>query len=364
VSALAIHAGPKALAHIRRHGLRAQDIALIPAAAGGPKGLIFQKLDQWLFGEWLPGAPRERMLIGASIGAWRMAAAFLPEPVAALQRLGDAYCAQRYPRKPSPQYVSQACMDVLRTLVDGQAPAICSHPQHRLQILAVRGRGLLHAPQRDLALGAGFGLAALGNLASRAHLARYLGRVIIGDARDPARWLKEKFDAFDTRFAPLAPDNLVGALLASGTLPFTMEPVRAIAGAPAGMYWDGGLIDYQLALPYSRLAAEPSGGLALYPHFTGRIVPGWLDKSLPWRRTGSGRHRHWLDNVVLVAPSRAFLQTLPRGRLPDRSDFLHYGMDNDSRRLNWTRAISEGARLRDALAEFIAHPDPGRIQLL
>lgn len=31
---------------IREHGLRAQDIAIIPAAAGGPKGLIFQKMDQ------------------------------------------------------------------------------------------------------------------------------------------------------------------------------------------------------------------------------------------------------------------------------------------------------------------------------
>lgn len=97
MSALAIHAGPKALAHIRAHGLRAQDIAVIPAAAGGPKGLIFQKLDQWLFGEWLPVALRERTLIGASIGAWRMAAACDPDPAAAFQRLGDAYCEQRYP---------------------------------------------------------------------------------------------------------------------------------------------------------------------------------------------------------------------------------------------------------------------------
>jgi len=72
--ALAIHAGPRALAHIRKHGLRAQDIAIVPAAAGGPKGLIFQKLDQWLFGNWLPSAPRARTLIGASAGSWRLAA--------------------------------------------------------------------------------------------------------------------------------------------------------------------------------------------------------------------------------------------------------------------------------------------------
>ena len=98
---LSIHAGPQALAHLRNHGLRAQDIAIIPGAAGGPKGLILQKLDQWLFGSWLPSAPRERTLIGASIGAWRMAAACLADPVAGFQRLGDLYCEQTYPRRPS-----------------------------------------------------------------------------------------------------------------------------------------------------------------------------------------------------------------------------------------------------------------------
>ncbi|HCN87857.1 MAG TPA: lysophospholipase, partial [Oxalobacteraceae bacterium] len=83
MNALDFRAGPKALEHIRRHGLRAQDIAVVPAAAGGPKGLILQSLDQWLFGHWLPSAPRERTLLGASIGAWRMAAACHADPVAA-----------------------------------------------------------------------------------------------------------------------------------------------------------------------------------------------------------------------------------------------------------------------------------------
>jgi hypothetical protein len=95
MNALDFHAGPRALAHLREHGLRAQDVAIVPAAAGGPKGLILQSLDQWLFGNWLPSAPRERTLIGASIGAWRMAAACHADPGAAFQRLGDLYCEQR-----------------------------------------------------------------------------------------------------------------------------------------------------------------------------------------------------------------------------------------------------------------------------
>ncbi|RZI43512.1 patatin-like phospholipase family protein [Herbaspirillum sp. HC18] len=362
MKALSIHAGRKALTHIREHGLRARDIAIVPAAAGGPKGLIFQRMDQWLFGSWLPSAPRERTLIGASIGAWRMAAACHTNPVEAFERLGDLYCAQCYPHRPSAKLVSDTCKALLADLVGNHEAFITDHPHHRLQILVSRGRKLLKAPRHNLSVTAGFGLAVLGNIVSRSHLAHHLSRVVIGDQRDPAFWLKAKFDAFDTQFMPLSRDNLANALLASGTLPLTMEPVRAIEGAPLGAYWDGGLIDYHLALPYSRVAGNPEGGLVLYPHFGDQIVPGWLDKSLPWRRANYGRNSSWLDNVVLLSPSRAFLQTLSRGKLPDRSDFLYYGVNHDSRILNWKLAIGEGERLRDELAEFVAKPDPARVQ--
>jgi hypothetical protein len=362
MSPISIHAGPKALAHLHEHGLRASDIAIVPAAAGGPKGLVLQKLDQWLFGSWLPSAPRERTLIGTSIGAWRMAAACQPDPVAAFERLGELYCAQCYPPQPSAQFVSACCADLLAGVLAGHEREITSHPHYRLHILVSRGRKLLKAPRRNLAVSAGFGLAVLGNLVSRTQLAQHLARVVIGDQRDPVFWLKAKFDAFDTQFAPLAPDNLASALLASGTLPFTMEPVRDIPHAPSGVYWDGGLIDYHLALPYSRVAGNPEGGLVLYPHFGDQIVPGWLDKPLPWRRAGFGRNRDWLDNVILVSPSRAFLQTLSRGKLPDRKDFRYYGENHDFRILNWKLAIGEGERLRDALAAFVENPDPNQVE--
>lgn len=228
MNALSIHAGPKALAHIREHGLRAQDIAIVPAAAGSPKSLIFQKMDQWLFGSWLSSAPRERTLIGASIGAWRMAGACQEGPVSAFQRLGDLYCEQCYPRRPTPRYVSDSCERFLDDFISGHERYIASHPHNRLQILVSRGRKLLRAP-----ITAGFGLTVLGNLVSRSQLANHLSRIVIGDERDPAFWLKAKFDAFDTQFMPLSPDKLGSALLASGTLPFIMEPVRDIPGARA-----------------------------------------------------------------------------------------------------------------------------------
>ncbi len=360
-SPITIQAGPVALAHLREHGLRAQDVAVIPAAAGGPKGLILGRLDEWLFGEWLPSAPRRRVLIGSSIGAWRMACACLPDPAGAFRRLADIYCAQTYPAKPSAQLVTDTSRDFVRELLDGETQAAVKHAQHRLQILTSRGRLLLSVPQRRAAVASGFGLAILGNLAARRHLAPHLSRVLFDSAPEPV-WAASGFDAFATETAALAENNLEHALLASGTLPFIMEAVRDIPGAPAGSYWDGGLIDYHLALPYPQIAEEAGGGLVLYPHFGPRIVPGWFDKTLPWRHAAAKGTRHWLDNVILVSPSRSFLQRLTRGKLPDRNDFYIYGDNHALRALNWRLSISEGERMRDALANFVERPDLSQVK--
>ena len=146
-----------------------------------------------------------------------------------------------------------------------------------------------------------------------------------------------------------------------------MKAVTDIPGAPPGSYWDGGMIDYHLALPYSRAlpAMEgEQGELVLYPHFTRHIVPGWLDKAFPWRRAARGANRGWFDNMLLVAPSAEFLASLPNRKLPDRTDFKAYGLNHDERIRVWQRAVREGDRLRDELAQFAERPDPGRIQPL
>ncbi|WP_296945391.1 patatin-like phospholipase family protein [uncultured Massilia sp.] len=363
--ALTFHAGPAALAHIRAHGLRAQDIAVVPAAAGGPKGLVFRALDQWLFGHWFPGAQRERILVGSSIGAWRMAAACQRDPAEAFRRLGTLYSGQRYAStKPGQEQIDAVVQGLLGEFVRGHEDDIVAHPHYRLQVLAVRGKRALAAPGHRHAELRGFAAAALHNLFSRDRLARLMDRVVIGDVRAGAAWLAQPFDGFATQFAPLTKENLAASLLASGTLPMLMKPVRDIAGAPPGHYWDGGLIDYNLALPYGRIAAREPGAIVLYPHFSEHIVPGWLDKAMPWRRAARGPNRGWLDNVLVVAPSRDFLAKMPRGKLIDRSDFQFYGLDHDARIQAWRRAMDEGERLRDDFAAFVARPDPARIRPL
>ncbi|MGN6704044.1 MAG: patatin-like phospholipase family protein, partial [Burkholderiaceae bacterium] len=96
--------------------------------------------------------------------------------------------------------------------------------------------------------------------------------------------------------------------------------------------------------------------------FTDHLVPGWFDKSLRWRRGMAGTG--WLDRVILVSPSPAFVASLPRAKLPDRKDFAHYGLDHARRIADWKRAIGDSARLRDALAAFVASPDLAAVRPL
>ncbi|MYM35666.1 patatin-like phospholipase family protein [Duganella sp. FT94W] len=348
-SPITIRLGQRARQRIAADGVQAADIAIVPAAAGGPKGLVLHGLDCWMFGEFFRQAPRQRRLIGASIGAWRMAASAFDDPVAAHRRLARLYAGQRYPAKVTPAYVSQTCRALLDELLDGCGAEPLTHPHHQLSVITARGIGALrdaHGTRwRELA---GFLLAAAGNALSRKRLAASMERVIFHHPLDDGRWLRDDFDAFANHFVDLSPQNLRDALLASGSIPLVLEAVSNLAGAPAGAYWDGGLIDYHLHLPYQR---DP--GLVLYPHFSDYLVPGWLDKSMPWRRARDQA----LDNMILVSPSAAFIASLPNTKLPDRKDFHVYGQDHARRNRDWLHAIGESERLAEAFARWCERPD-------
>jgi hypothetical protein len=355
-SVLTIRAGKRALERIRSVGLQASDIEVVPGAAGGPKALGIAGLDRAIFGEWLPAAPGVRHLIGSSIGAWRFAAACRSDPVAALAQFAAAYTEQTYPAHPSRRFVSESARAMLGALFSGKEDEILAHPHYRLHILTVRGRWPL---TRDslFSTSLGFGMAAMANAIGRRHLARFIDRTVFHDARGHPPFLASggRFDAFHTHAVTLDRANLGEALIASASIPLILEGVADIPSAPLGVYWDGGIIDYHLHLPYHH-----SKGLALYPHFTDRIVPGWLDKSLPWRRARG----EWLDNVVLVAPSREYLAGLPHGKLPDRKDFSRFAGDDAGRMKYWRAAIAESDRLAEAFYDFVRRPDPSRVLAL
>lgn len=363
-AAICVKLGARARSQIESRGLHPSDIACIPAAAGGPKGLGLIPLDQWLFGEWFAAVNHMPTLIGASIGAWRMAAAAQPDPVRALEALSRTYIEdQIYAVNPPPAEVARLCRLLARSMfVDG-------HWRPRedvaLRVITARASGAL----RENASRRAFARASVDNLAGRARLARHLRRVVF--ASGPASPLDDVlsglkavsgrerasdgqgFDHFGAEHAALTALNAEAALLASGSIPLLCDPVKAIPGAHPGWYWDGGLIDYHLFYPYARL-----DGLVLYPHFTDYIVPGWLDKFAPWRRQGiNGRGRDWLANMILISPSPSFLRTLPNHKLPDRQDFHRYGQDHQRRIADWNRAVGDCGRFAEEAAAWLEAPD-------
>ncbi len=361
---LILKAGPRALAHIAQNGLSPNDIAMIPGAAGGPKALGLLGLDLAVFGHWLKAAAQPIHLIGSSVGAWRFANACRNDPATALQKFAALYTAQRYPKGANARYVADSVRDVLSQMFDGAEAEIVSAEKYRLHVIAARGIGPL---KRDagLATKGAFSLAVLANLVGRQHLRHFFARTVFSDVRSRLPFLgnieNTHFDRFHTQVLALSADNLREALRASGAIPLVIESVANIPGAQPGPYWDGGLIDYHLNFPYNQ-----ASGIVLFPHFTDHIIPGWLDKPMPWRRAQKIQAGGWLDNVLLVAPSRSYLDSLPYKKLPDRNDFKHFMNDVDGRVKYWERAIEESKRLGDAFMALVEGRESfaGRIQAL
>ncbi|MDH0098467.1 patatin-like phospholipase family protein [Ectopseudomonas hydrolytica] len=343
--ALTIKAGPRALARIRQDGLSPADVGILPGAAGGPKGIGIQGLDLALFGDWLARAPRERALIGASIGSWRFASACLPDPSAGIRRLGELYTAQRFAKGVSMADVSGSCRQMLHELLADQDASIVANPHYRLHIVVVKSHGLLQHDHRGK-LSLGLSSVIGNNLLARQRLGRHFDRVILHDARQlpPLAQLSD----FRSHFHALTAQNLRQALLASGSIPMVMEAIREIPGLEPGAYRDGGLLDYHLDLPYH------GEDIVLYPHFTDRVIPGWFDKGMPWRRGDRNR----LQDVLLLAPSRDYLARLPHGKLPDRTDFKRYLGNDTGREQYWRKAMAESVRLGD---EFLELVESGRL---
>jgi hypothetical protein len=394
--ALRIYAGSRALARVRERGLSPSDVRVIPAAAGGPKGLMLLALDRFLFGEWLPQSQSQRPidLLGASIGAWRMAAACLDDPIAALERLEHDYIHQEYDippgkKAPTPEHVSERFGEGIAQTFGNREHEVLGHPRYRLHIVTSRGR---HVMRRETKLRAslGYGGAFLTNVLSRKAMGGWIERAVFSAN---AAALPFAADDYRTRRYGLTEQNFAQVIQASCSIPFVLRAVHDIAGAPRSAYWDGGITDYHLHLDYrpacedksdladavsrddaaigsapadnqardrvgtehlssrddGSTASTQSNGIVLYPHFQQNIVPGWLDKSLKWRHKST----HFLDDVVVLAPNPEWIATLPNGKLPDRTDFMRYGRDTAARVRVWKQAVAESERLRDEFADML-----------
>ena len=120
-----------------------------------------------------------------------------------------------------------------------------------------------------------------------------------------------------------------------------MKGVRGTPGVP-GTLFDGGIVDYHFDFSFRRRE-----GLVLFPHFFDRITPGWFDKPFSWRKPRAED----LSDVVMVAPSDAFIAALPGGKVPDRNDFLN--LETDARIAQWHDVIERCRALADEFNELI-----------
>ncbi len=352
---MSVHAGPRALKALREHGPQAQHVRAVPAAAGGPKGLVLNPLDQFIFGEWLANNPGPVHLLGASIGAWRMACACLNDPASALAQMADDYIHQDYEHAPGKPPTSRHVSDVfganLKARFDGRAGELLSNPRFRLHVFTSRGRHLLRRHGRawsSITTPLSYFGAFATNAVSRLAMSAWWERVVFSDPRDP---LPFALNDYRTHTATLSAGNLALSVLASCSIPYWLDPVHNIPGAPRGAYWDGGITDYHLHLNYASMAdnaTEPA--LVLYPHFQSTVIPGWLDKFFKHRHRATAR----LSNLIVLSPEPEWVKTLPNAKLPDRTDFRFFGDDTRARVAVWSQALKESERLRDEFASWAA----------
>lgn len=347
--ALSVCMGREAAHRIERDGFSPDLFSLLLGASGGAKWLILAHLDRFLFGDYLQRGTQPLAVVGSSIGTWRHTCLAMPDPVAAIDRMQDGYVTQSYAHgKPSPEEVSAVSAGILeRVLGRDGAEHVVGHPRIHTHIVTARGRGPSGSVATPL-LATGLGVAALSNAVSRRLLQWHFQRVVFhtGEAPGPNLSLHD----FETRYAKLDAMTLARSLHASGSIPFVLTGERDIPGAPAGQYWDGGIIDYHFDL-----TQYCGDGLILYPHFSDHVFPGWFDKFLSSRSTRLAEVDA-ASRLVLVSPSEHFIADLPFGKIPDRRDFKTLGEEERVR--YWEHCIERGRALAEEFAALVDSADP------
>ncbi|MBD3648839.1 MAG: patatin-like phospholipase family protein [Pseudomonadales bacterium] len=343
---LTVKAGTTALQQIAESGWKPELFGTLVGASGGAKLLGIAHLDRFLFGNYLQRSQHAMELYGSSIGSWRHAALAADEPLNAIITLQERYLNQRWDEhdKRSPREIVDALCD---WVLDGFCTPplqsrICDHRRFTTHIVTARGRGL-NNHTAGVRLGTGMMASAMSNAVTRRTLGFAFQRVVFSSGSSEAF----QFRDFDTMHVPLTPQTVRPALVASGSIPFLMSGESDIPGAPKGQYWDGGIVDYHF--DFSNFQGE---GLVLYPHFTDRVIPGWFDKPLPWRRSTGDL----LDRVVILAPSKDYLARLPFGKIPDRKDFNR--MSQPERLDYWQKAMEASRELAEAFDQVISDTDP------
>lgn len=342
-----IFAGSRAAEIISEKGLREDDIKIIAGASGGPKFLVLAGLDSAILNSWFKKRKKPLYFVGSSIGSWRGAAYAGRTPLATLEKFTRSYMKQIYTAKPSKKDVTDESTRILNDfLEDDDIDYILNKSNVNLNIISAQCPGV-SSFENNTILALSFIPAVILNLFSRKLLLKFYTRTLFHDVRNTPPFI----DIFkEKNRVMLTADNLKQALLSSGSIPFVMEGIKNITGAPAGTYMDGGLTDYHLNIDFG-----VNNEIVLFPHFSKKVIPGWLDKQIPWRRPD----KKLFSNTVLVAPSEKFIKSLPFGKIPDRTDFkTFYGRDGE-RLAYWNEVVKKSSIIGE---EFFDAVNSGKIK--
>ena len=270
-----------------------------------------------------------------------MTAALTSDPIAAIDRLRSAYANYIYDEEINPVEITKACKHFISEMIGDEVKHILEHDRRHIHVVTARGKGLLSSKHKAL-LYTGFGMSFLGNAGSRNSL-RYSAERTLFSNFNGLPYDNEE-DSLPTIQHSLTKENLIPALQASGTIPFMMQQQYGVPGGKKGAYWDGGMTDYHISLPYS------IEGFVLHPHFYPFVYQGWFDKLLPWKRYASKDH---MSKVILISPSDSFVNSLPRKRIAEMKDAQFYGLDQDKRIEYWNQIADRSLELGQALKNLI-----------
>ncbi len=343
---ISIRAGSKAIKIIKDEGLDLDRVKVLAGASGAAKFLVLTGIDRVLT-DMLKSRTAPLYMIGTSIGAFRMAAFCQKDPAASIKILEREYIGQAFPKKPTKQDLSIVSKGILDAFIkDDEIKDMLTHPFMRISFLANRCRGLLKKDRLMLEW-TGMLMAAGANLVSRNLLKYFFERALFCPPGITPPF--SAMNQFPLHRYDLTPGNFKQALLSSGTIPLVMEGISDIDGVQ-GHFKDGGMLDYHLDIPF----LPDDDGLVLYPHFYDTITPGWFDKSL--NRKPSPEN---MKNVVLVAPSKSFVESLPMGKIPDRKDFYTFKRRDRERQTVWWDVVRRNRQVGETFFEAV---DSGRIR--
>jgi len=351
MSDIVVRAGRSVFDMIKDGGFDWNRVTHYIGPGAGPRWLMASGFDLTLLKNEVLGNRVPVTLVGSSAGALRFAAWIQPEYEKSYRNLMEAYVSMTFTRRDNSGSILRAISTIINDYIEDDAlPFALTSRRYRLAIIAARARNMT-ASERSLLQGLGMGAAFLFNALHRSWIQLFFQRVVFyGGAIPPPFCLKKGFKG---TFVPLDVVNFKHVIMASSSIPLVIDGVRDIYGAQNGIYRDGGLTDYHLN---QRYAFKEDDVTLLFSHQR-RIVPGWMDKKLTYRKP-LGEN---LENLLMVYPSEGFVQKLPGGKVPDRQDFKTFVNDPKTRMENWRKAVKMSETLGE---EFLEMAESGKIRTL